>query len=321
MDSSNEQSQGIRQFLLGQLDKAADELVEDRIFADQDFAEEVRILESELIAEYREGHLSHHERRLFEEKYFNTPAGIWEVKYDSALTEFARYMLAEKKTLAATAAGEGGTVQGAEETPHKPREQRLEQPQGFVARVASLVQHRPVFAGAMIVLCLLLTGVLGYMALKSPEGTNGRDSLRANRRMANEDLARLNSGAALPSSGREIASADLTPAQRSQSHMQRVAIGGANPYDVLKLRLNLTQAGGALYRALVRDEHGNELFTVPDLSPRDTPDGPQIWLLIYARYLKDGDYQIDLNRSDSGGEYHQYGTYAFRVIDHNDEAR
>jgi len=55
MRDFKEHHQTIRQFLLGQLSDDKAKEIEERIFAEGDFAEEVQIVENELITNYYEG--------------------------------------------------------------------------------------------------------------------------------------------------------------------------------------------------------------------------------------------------------------------------
>src|ERR1044072_1855610 len=88
MTDFKEQDEEIRQFMLGQLVGERAEQLEDRIFAEPEFAEEVQIVESELIAEYQEGTLSPAARSSFERKYLTSPAGLQAIEHESVLSEF-----------------------------------------------------------------------------------------------------------------------------------------------------------------------------------------------------------------------------------------
>src|ERR1700749_5202221 len=92
----NKHAADIRQFLLGQLPEESAQRVDARIFAERDFAEEVEIVEGELIADYHENNLSPEERALFEQKYLTSAANIQVVDYESVFREFIRGKLKEE---------------------------------------------------------------------------------------------------------------------------------------------------------------------------------------------------------------------------------
>jgi anti-sigma-K factor RskA len=315
MEQDNVQATEIRQFLLGQLPEARAAQIEERIFQDDDFADEVEGTEAELAAEYRAGALSSEERGLFEQLYLKSAAGRREVELDAALDEFVRAKLNDDNVAA------GATVHApaAVLPPHAPTP-------GVRAEVTRATRAKdfttdfwpnvgahlspPMLAVAAGLLLLLAVGFT-YFITRPPGRPPLPEAALAARRSAEAELARLNRGATEPPRGGDVLTVDLKPLQRGGGEqMPRVPAGLAQG-RLLVLRLSVGQAIKADYRAVFLDDRRRELFAVSNLSARETPDGPQVWVVVPAKYFGRGDYQIDLN-VDKGGGY-EVNSYAFRV--------
>src|SRR3989442_7997894 len=84
--TSNPEIQGnIKKYLLGQL--AGEDLaeIEQRILTDEEFYEEVQIMEDELVDEYVNSELSADERRLFEKNFLADPESRNKLRLGRAL--------------------------------------------------------------------------------------------------------------------------------------------------------------------------------------------------------------------------------------------
>jgi hypothetical protein len=317
MTDFKEQDEKIRQFLLGQLAEERAEQLEDRIFAEPDFAEEVQIVESELMAEYQEGTLSPAARSAFEQKYLTSPAGLRAVEHESAVNEFlrreisARDRVTQKAAIAAPAPSE--TPLRSTEADDVAAIAKKPEPESLLARLKSLLQARPAWAYSAIVAGLLLLIVGGVLTVILLRRTGGEDSLQAQRRLVEEDLASLNLNEATASRLQAEATVDLIPAQRSGGVMPRIPLSDADRDGIIKLRLNLLHSGGQRYRAVFFDQEHRELFIISDLPVQNTPDGPQVWLFVPTKYLKRGDYQINGSLLGKDGTYVEDNAYSFRV--------
>ncbi|MGA9769882.1 MAG: hypothetical protein WBV94_12630 [Blastocatellia bacterium] len=307
MEVSGEKKEEIRGFLLGQIDDQSSEMIEDQIFTEPDFAEEVRILESELIEDYVKGNLSPAERQLFTNKYLNTPAGTWKVQFEKVLREFAHEKL---MTSAAPGVGLDQPSEGEKSASHPRPGYRPD----LSERILSFLIGRRVFVYSVIAVCLVLILSLVAYKLISTSGSGAGNLLQAKRRAAEKELSGLNAGTS-PSDVREVFSVNLVPAQRDGGTiMPRLVVTDNNSNDVVKLGLSLLNGKRSMYRAVIFDDRQNELFTISGLTPRDTQDGQQVWILVYTRLLPAGDYQIDLTSLSPNGAYEAEGTYPFRLI-------
>lgn len=72
--SENDQSK-IRLYLLGQLNEADEQKIEERLMLEDDLFQELEISKDELVEEYRAGELRETERREFEQRFLATPEG------------------------------------------------------------------------------------------------------------------------------------------------------------------------------------------------------------------------------------------------------
>lgn len=312
----NKQATEIRQFLLGRLPEESAEHLEDRIFADRDFAEEVEIAESELIADYHENNLGPEDRALFERRYLTSDANIQAVDYEGVFREFIRGKLKEEDPLhrgrlglvATPPAGPAAKVSPAESEPSKHGLRFSWLRRFFVTR--------PLLANLTAVASLLLLLAVGFWKLSAyltrpPAG----DSAQTERRAIEGELARLNTAPAASLQVTPAVTVDLQPMQRGGGAMARLRIGDFNRSSFIRLRLGLIQSGPVNYRASFLDDRRNELFVVEDLTPQNTPEGPQVQLLVPAKYFRPGDYQISLSALNRGGSYEEVNGYALRVIE------
>jgi hypothetical protein len=314
MTDLNRQTIEIRQFLLGQVQKKKAEQLEERIFADPDFAEEVEAVEGELIADYRAENLSPEERLLFEQKYLKTAAGLEAVEYESVFHEFIQAKLKKNAPLQEGPPGQAATVTAAAEKEIPPASPEEPKPEGGMPWLRQLFTGRPVFAGLMVAACLLLLAVGLWYTWRLTRPSGG-DAVWTERREREAELARLNTNAAVAANIKVGLSVDLKPMQRGGGTITRLPISDLSQSDLIKLRLSLTQSGAEHYRAVFLDDQRNELFAVPNLTAQNTSDGPQIHLLVPATYFKPGDYQISLSASNKNGGYEEINSYALRVVE------
>src|SRR5947209_9312033 len=85
MTPSHEIQGNIKKYLLGQLAGADLEEIERRVLTDDDFHEEVQIMEDELVDEYVNAELSADERRLFEKNFLADPESRNKLRLGRAL--------------------------------------------------------------------------------------------------------------------------------------------------------------------------------------------------------------------------------------------
>jgi hypothetical protein len=315
MKTFEQENQTIRQFLLGQLPEEQVEKLEDRIFTEPDFAEEVQIVEGELIADQQAGRLSADENKFFTARYNATRSNQFNLEYEAA---FHTFVCSKNESNIETQPIETQPIEiqpiETQEIIRPPKTVPAKYPRTSIA--PGVVWHQFVFrfglpaAYATVVIGLLFLTVLVWYLVSRQSRTP--DLSAQDRRAVEAELARLNSAGASPES--ILSTVDLQIAHRSGGAMARITFN-TTPDKVFDFRLNLAQFEAKKYRAGVFDDHRNDLFAVPDLSAQNTENGPQIRLLIPVNYLKPGDYQIDLSVANDAGGYDQVNSYAFRVAD------
>src|SRR5437667_4006190 len=85
MTPSPEIQGNIKKYLLGQLAGADLEEIEQRVLTDDEFYEEVQLIEDELVDEYVNAELSANERRLFEKNFLADPESRNKLRLGRAL--------------------------------------------------------------------------------------------------------------------------------------------------------------------------------------------------------------------------------------------
>jgi hypothetical protein len=311
MEDPTERHAAIRRFLLGQVPEASAEQTEERIFADPDFAEEVRMVEGELMEAYRSGDLSLEERGLFELKYLTSPAGLRAVAYEDAFIDFVRAKSDEGR-LAGEEVSRAEAAARPEAEAGEPRRRKAPRRGALAALLHAFRPSRRAAAFSVLAAVALLAAALVWLQSRRQAADPGRlNPAQAERPAREAELARLNADGPEPS-GREVAAVTLSAAERNAGATQRAAVSDDRPDGLVTFRLNLARGTRGRYRALFFDDRQNELFAVSNLAARATAEDPHLWLVVPARYFTGGDYRIALIRTD-GGSHTQEGSYSFRV--------
>jgi hypothetical protein len=309
MRDFKEDHQTIRQFLLGQLSDDKAKGIEDRVFAEADFAEEVQIVENELITEYSEGNLIAEERTVFETKYSQKKAERTILEYEKLFSEFIHSksdgILSPRppKLQPSDAAFSSTRINAPQVSLKSPREGPW---------LHSIFRSHPAFAYSAILFGFLLS-VAAIWYLFGQRIVQPGNPLEAQRQAIEAKLARLNTLGAGPP-GKVLLTVNLQPAERSQGAMARVAADHTTPDALVEFRLSLTEASNQEYRALFLDDRHRELFSISKLTAQGTPGGPEVRFVVPAIYLNPGDYQINLSLSNKNGGYDEVNSYPARVV-------
>ncbi len=84
-----EDEKSIKSYLLGELSPEGTQTLEDQLLRDDDFVEQVRLIEDELVEDYERGALSLHERKLFETHFLSTPKRKRKLMFVRRMNELA----------------------------------------------------------------------------------------------------------------------------------------------------------------------------------------------------------------------------------------
>jgi hypothetical protein len=306
MRDFHEQENVIRQFLLGKLTEQKSEEIEDRVFADPDFAEEVQIVEEELITEYAERRMKEGDRALFETKYFKNRANQFALESEQVFRQFmssksaGNMLLGDPKPIEPLA-----TAIPISRVPDSRKTGR--ERESWVASVFKI--HRGL-TYAILVAGLLLSIMVVWLLFRQ----SAKNPTEAQRKVIEVELARLNATGPEPRE-KVITTVELQSSERHGGVMVRVE-AGQKPADALvQFRLNVAQAANQKYRGTFVDDRQDELFSIPNLSVENSANGPDIRIFVPARYLSPGDYQINLSGSNNSGSNDVINSYSFRVVE------
>ncbi len=309
-------------YLLGQLPEDEQNRLEDRFFTDDDYFEELRVVEDELIDAYAQGKLSRRDRELFETRFLASPAQRRRV-------ELAKTLMRSVSLASAT-----------------------EQPESFVrpqtaswrySLTAFLRGLSPAgrFALATVALLIALGGawlMVETLRLRnqleriSAEQIAMRQREQAAQQQLAEQRAR-NDQLAEQLEREQNQRALLEQALVEQRHSLPTIIsfaltagllrdpGSSNRLvippgtDLLRLRLDLEDGRErAHYRAVIRTVEGNRVWSQQGLRLRSTNSGKAIVLRLPATLFAPGDYILTLSGVKAAGEAEDINDYYFRIV-------
>ena len=301
MTHLSDQKEWYRQFLLGNLPEQETHALEERMFLEPDFAEELQIEEEELIADYHSGALSVAERGQFEKKYHSTEINKQLLEYEATLTEFIGSKPLGKQSLGV----ETNPIVPVETEPFEP----INKP-GLVDfswfRSHFTFQRTLAYSTAAVGVIVIGLAVWYFFLSNNYRGHS------AQRKAIEAALAALNTPEKIAGIGFGAA-AEVKPIQRFGGETVRIGEQNVSADGLIPFRLNLTEGKASAYNATFLDERRNELFTIPNIPVRSTLSGPQLWMVVPVKYLSRGDYQIELK--DATSETSTPGnSYPFRMV-------
>jgi hypothetical protein len=279
MSRRSEEETLLRNYLLGDLDEASREQVEQRLLSDDGFAERLSEAEGALIDDYVFDALSEGERKSFDETFVIDEGRRKRILFARALEIYV-------------------------EGPRPPEPSASDD-----LRTASPLRKNPLpfikshkistSVFALILLLLILSPVL-LPWLK--------------RTLADRRLAEVNRRPASGSVTNLLAfELDLQHSLlREGGSTQRAVL--ADNIKLLTLKLAPPEKRYESYNALVLTADEKELYAVGDLTPQVVAGVETIPLNIPADFLPTGDYQVQLRGNTADGSLVEAGRYKFRVI-------
>lgn len=280
----------LRNYLLGGLDEATREQIEEHLLCDDGFAERLSTAQDALIDDYVFDALSESERESFNKNFIINDERRQKILFAQTMEIYV---------------DEHDGPQPPPRADARPLSPSWRNPLPFIQAHKALVG-----TSAVVLLLLLLTPAM-LRWLRSPDQTALRRERRASieRRIAEVNKRPADqSTQALPAS--ELA---LQPTLlREDSGLKRVTL--TDDTKLLTLKLVLPQAQHEIYRALVLTVEGEELFAADGLTSEVEAGIPAIRLSLPAEFLATGDYQVQLRRVAPDGVLTEVGRYSFRVI-------
>jgi len=298
-------------YLLGELSEAEQDWVEEQYFEDNASFERLLRVEGELIDSYVRGELSEHERGKFETYFLTSP-------HQREKVEFAR-------TLFRATAEKGSAY---------PIDAKAVQSHAIpwwltlrssMASVSSSIRY---MAGALAMVLIL---VIGLMWVQNARLENQLNTVRSEMlRLKEQDLknqaekershlerSRDASGRA-PGSLQNLApftlSFVLTPGLVRGIDEPRRLVVPPN-IGIIQLQLEVEQASGyRSFRAVLRSEDGDELWSQSRLQPAPINTGGFVVLSLPATFLSNGSYLINLFGRGSAERVEEVADYHFSVM-------
>ena len=300
MEPHTQHQDDLRLYLLGLLPPERQTPLEERLFTDAGFYEELLITEDELVDEYLAGGLTAGERGLLEARLAEVPERGRQLRFAGALR---RYVAAREEApvgagIEAPAgarvepSGEAGGVEpsvgeGVESSgagaPAVGEARAGVRPEPGADFLGWLRLRRPVFAVAA---ALLLITAVAWVVVRSVR----------------------------PREPRAVFAAQLTPGgvTRAGGDVQQLVVpAGAG---ALRLELRLAARDHQTYRAALLDAEGATLHTADRLAPQVSADGaPFVVFTVPAHDAPPGDYQLRLTGLNASAPPEPVATYRFRI--------
>lgn len=291
----NEKEQSfIKSYLLGVLDEAQQQELDQRLWADESFCEELQIAEDELVDDYLAGRLAPAEREQFEKYFLAAPERQKDLSFARV---FKRYVadsaiepVAESENVSQTAAQDGSQTDVIQPLPPSPP-----------------LWKRPEFMYAIFLVALVAAIAFFVIPRYMP---NGREKIE-------QELAQLNE-----SNRRGQSPTGTSP----ETYRTTLALGGQTrgtgdtttlqispQAKLIELKLEVPPDDYKAYQATFVSENA-ELYTVKDLRALPENDSRFVHLYLLPAYLPGGDYQIRLSGTTPDGKTESLSSYPFRVV-------
>lgn len=304
-----ESDETLRLYLLCRLEENERLRIDERLLDDNELAERITLVESELTDDYAAGRLDTSDHEAFAKTFLVTDDRQRQLRFTSVLQDYSRSQAMATASV---------TTARAERS--------------WRERLAALFNPgRPLlaFASSFAVL-LLLVGLVWFIAKQrrdsksltakhdaptptlspaSPAGTvpHGPDSPGKEPTPAKKPEAVVSPSEAPPT----IVSFVLLPgAGRSGGELARIAVP-AGKRDVVRLSLVIEEATAAgLYEAEVATAEGQAVVSLHKLK---AAAGNRVVLELPGHLLHGGDYQIKLTKTNATGQTETVGRYYFRA--------
>ncbi|HST22764.1 MAG TPA: hypothetical protein VLR90_16690 [Blastocatellia bacterium] len=313
MKQTSENEELIIRYLLGDLSDSESVEIEDRYFADNDFFEEMTMVEKELIDSYISGRLPGRERQRFEDKYLTSPTRRSRVK----LAENLMKALHDQSVFAGTVHSEV-----------RPTPQSL-----FTIR-NRLLQ----FAFAAVV--LLTIAVPTWLAFENRRLRNEINRLQDERAAFEQKEKELAEQAAQQNVRTDELIARLEKEENDRRQLEtQIAQLQPQPIPVFELASGGTRSGNAsqsfnipsaaktikfklylepddykIYRATLLDAGRANIWSKNGLRARTTASGKEMILSLPAELISSGDYRLTLGGAVKGNNYEGLSNYEFKVV-------
>jgi hypothetical protein len=290
MSQRSEEEVLLRNYLLGGLNEATREQLEERLLCDDDFAERLSAAQDDLIDDYVFEALSEGERASFDKNFIIDEERRRKMRFVQAMEIY---------------------VGEHEETQPRTRVETLPPLTPTGVPLSFFRTHKAWITVSAFVLLLLFFTPAILRRLRTPDQAA---LLRERRASIERQVAELNR----PPEGQSVQSLPafelaLQPSRlREDGGLQRATL--TNDVKLLALKLSLPQVRHENYSAVVLTVEGEELFAVNNLKSEVDAGLAAVRLNIPTEFLATSDYQIQLRAVAADGSSAETGRYSFRVI-------
>jgi hypothetical protein len=304
----------LRLYLLCRLEEDERLELDERLLVDNQLAERIVLVESELTDDYVAGRLDTVERAAFSKRFLVTEGRKRQLHFTSALQDYSRSQAAAPVSVITQRSGPA-----------------------WRERIAGLFSpNRPAwaFAGSLAVLLLLIG--LTWFVVKQRRETQGlmarHEPIPTSSPQASPQVVASPaiSSVPQPTPGQKtpvvpapsepavrptIASLVLPPgAIRGGGDLPRIALPDGER-DIVRLSLVLEAVAEGTYQAELLTAEGQAVTARSKLKVDTRNAEARVVLDIPARLLHNGDYQIKLSRQKVDGQLETVGRYYFRALD------
>ena len=254
-----EESDRLKQYLLGTLSEPETAEIDLRIIEDESFSAEVSLTESELMEDYLDGSLSDDEFKLFEANFLTSPERESQLQEILLLRDYARKSKKAEKR-AATAGDSPRTF-------------------GDFFRM----YFRPLMAGGAVVAALLLVAVIWQVYFGGAATPLEREYAELNK----GDLSN-------PASVSGFSPVNLSSGSFRDAN-SAVKQSSEKLTETVLFRLALPAGSEGTTAFIAKISRGSALiFTLNDLHSYQNPNGKEVRILVPRSILQKGQYQIRL---------------------------
>lgn len=278
----------LRQYLLGRLDSEAEMQIEERLFVgDSALEENFSVAEDELIHDWVWKTLDWKDRRSFRRRFPWTLERTAKLRFARGLQHYVK------------------------------RRQRVEFKEELKHRFSWLWDWSPApvwsFAQAAVVVLVAVGGTWMYSDKLRLEGQLGQ--MAADRVALEDEIASLRGMGAPGSASALVATVWLTPGIRSRGLDGVEPVAKTAEPSLTRFQLDLGFSDHESYRAVLRGEAGDELWTQSKLRATVIDERVAVALTVPTEVLPQGECQFRLSGVSASGDLELVGRYYFTVIE------
>jgi hypothetical protein len=272
---SNQKSETIRHYLLGQVTPEGSSQIEEQLITDDAFFQALLVAEDELVDEYLGHRLSPAELQSFETLFLVAPERQKKLRFARALHKYVE--LSETPEVVTDSVTDGLSRESSAAAKPAPKS----------GLFSFLPFSNPIVARSFAAAMLLIVAGVSWVVFN-----NWRQQT--------------------PSEPGAVYVVALAPGlTRDGGEIQKVNLSAA--IDTVELRLALPQSDYQIYRSVVLTDSQSEVWASADLAAATDAGESFVVSRVPAKLLVVGDYRMKLRGRASNGSFEDVASYQFRV--------